>query len=167
MSRGRGKKGPNKVGTFSRNGEATEVAARIAKTNSRYVRIVKTIATSAPDVVAKIRAGELTVTDAEWVATLPPGQRQKLFQGDMNEDVLRRWKNRQTKKNGRPVAKSDRQTRIAATTLIHGDCRDELETIPSKSIDAIITDPPYPEVKREYGTIHREAMALTDGGCGD
>jgi site-specific DNA-methyltransferase (adenine-specific) len=30
-------------------------------------------------------------------------------------------------------------------TLHHGDCLDILPTIPDKSIDAIITDPPYPD----------------------
>ena len=47
----------------------------------------------------------------------------------------------------------DRKTRIQATTLIHGDCREVLKTIASQSVDAIITDPIYPEVSREYGRI--------------
>ena len=38
-----------------------------------------------------------------------------------------------------------------ATTLIHGDCRKELKKIPTGTVDCIITDPPYPEVDREYG----------------
>ena len=37
--------------------------------------------------------------------------------------------------------------------LIHGDCRVELGHIPSGSIDAVITDPPYPEIKRDYGKL--------------
>lgn len=32
-----------------------------------------------------------------------------------------------------------------------GDCLEILPTIPSGSVDAIITDPPYPEISREYG----------------
>src|SRR5262249_1107337 len=51
----------------------------------------------------------------------------------------------------RPLA--ERQARIEATTLIQGDCRKELPRITSRSIDAIITDPIYPEVSREYGFI--------------
>lgn len=38
-----------------------------------------------------------------------------------------------------------------STTLIHGDARKELKKIGTGTIDAIITDPPYPEVSREYG----------------
>jgi site-specific DNA-methyltransferase (adenine-specific) len=32
-----------------------------------------------------------------------------------------------------------------------GDCRDLLKTIPDGSVDCIITDPPYPEISRDYG----------------
>lgn len=32
-----------------------------------------------------------------------------------------------------------------------GDCRDLLKTIPDGSVDCIITDPPYPEIDRDYG----------------
>jgi DNA modification methylase len=47
----------------------------------------------------------------------------------------------------------ERKRRIAATTLIHGDCRKALKSISSQSIDAVVTDPIYAEVKREYGRI--------------
>lgn len=36
-------------------------------------------------------------------------------------------------------------------TLWHGDCLDLMGQIADHSIDAIITDPPYPEIDREYG----------------
>jgi hypothetical protein len=49
----------------------------------------------------------------------------------------------------RPPA--ERQARIAAATLIHGDCRREMKKLPARSIDAILTDPIYPEVNKEYG----------------
>jgi DNA modification methylase len=48
---------------------------------------------------------------------------------------------------------AERRARIDATTLIQGDCRKEMKKLANKSIDAIITDPIYPEVKREYGRI--------------
>ena len=50
-----------------------------------------------------------------------------------------------------PRSVVERRSRVDATTLIHGDCTRELKKIGSKSIDCIITDPPYPEVSREYG----------------
>ena len=39
------------------------------------------------------------------------------------------------------------------TVEIHlGNCLEILPTIPSESVDAVITDPPYPCIKRDYGT---------------
>lgn len=35
--------------------------------------------------------------------------------------------------------------------VIHGDCLDVLPTLPDASVDAVITDPPYPHIKRDYG----------------
>jgi DNA modification methylase len=35
--------------------------------------------------------------------------------------------------------------------LRHGDCTEILKTLPSASVDAVITDPPYPEIDRSYG----------------
>ena len=51
---------------------------------------------------------------------------------------------------------AERQARIAATTLIRGDCRAEMKKIATGSIDAIICDPIYPEVDREYGKISEQ-----------
>jgi hypothetical protein len=46
---------------------------------------------------------------------------------------------------------AERQARITATTLICGDCRAEMRKLAAGSVDAIICDPIYPEVDREYG----------------
>ena len=48
---------------------------------------------------------------------------------------------------------AERQSRLGATSLIHGDCRSEMKRLPTSSVDAIITDPIYPEVNRGYGRI--------------
>lgn len=41
---------------------------------------------------------------------------------------------------------------MAEWEVIEGDCLDALPSLESASFDAIITDPPYPHIKREYGT---------------
>lgn len=38
-----------------------------------------------------------------------------------------------------------------AFSLHHGDCLDVLPTLEVESVDAVITDPPYPHIKRDYG----------------
>ena len=77
LSQGRGKKGGKKLPTFSANGKATEVAARIAKTNAAYVAAVKTIHDQAPELIEEIRNGTVIVPDAAEIAKLPKPQRAK------------------------------------------------------------------------------------------
>lgn len=48
-------------------------------------------------------------------------------------------------------SEAERQARVAATTLMLGDCRNEMKRIATASVDCVITDPVYPEVDREYG----------------
>lgn len=38
-------------------------------------------------------------------------------------------------------------------TLHHGDCLEILPTLEAGSVDCVITDPPYPMIKRDYGTM--------------
>jgi len=58
-----------------------------------------------------------------------------------------------------PEAETNR--RIDALTLIHGDCRHELKNLSANSIDTIISDPIYPGISREYGSIaETEWLAL-------
>jgi DNA modification methylase len=42
-------------------------------------------------------------------------------------------------------------------TLIRGDCLAKLREIPAGSIDAVISDPPYPEIDRPYGRLTEAA----------
>jgi hypothetical protein len=58
----------------------------------------------------------------------------------------------QEAKTPKPQARPKRE-RLKATRLIHGDCRRELKKLPDQSIDLILTDPPYPEIDREYGRL--------------
>lgn len=37
--------------------------------------------------------------------------------------------------------------------LILGDARDRLQDIPTASVDLVLTDPPYPEIDRDYGRL--------------
>jgi DNA modification methylase len=37
--------------------------------------------------------------------------------------------------------------------VVHANCRRVLAALPDASIDAVITDPPYPEIRRDYGRL--------------
>lgn len=38
-------------------------------------------------------------------------------------------------------------------SLIEGDCLDVMRSMPDASIDSVVTDPPYPEIERDYGRL--------------
>src|SRR5690349_7606082 len=47
--------------------------------------------------------------------------------------------------------------------VIEGDCLEVLPSLPDDSADAVVTDPPYPEVERSYGYwTESEWFALID-----
>jgi DNA modification methylase len=50
--------------------------------------------------------------------------------------------------------------------LYQGDCLDVLPTLEAQSVDAVITDPPYPEIDRDYGRMtESEWWAMMMGVC--
>jgi hypothetical protein len=61
LSNGRGKRVRKSSSTFSINGEAAELAARLTKATSKYVRAVRRIGEAAPGLVERIRVGTLSV----------------------------------------------------------------------------------------------------------
>ena len=78
LSAGRGKKGANQLATSSNGtGKASQIAARLTKTNSAYVEAVKSIKKQAPELVEKIRSGDLRIPDASQVAKLPAAERKQ------------------------------------------------------------------------------------------
>jgi DNA modification methylase len=48
---------------------------------------------------------------------------------------------------------------VSDVRLYHGDCLDILPTLPAASVDCVITDPPYPEIDRDYGRMTEAAWA--------
>lgn len=42
-------------------------------------------------------------------------------------------------------------TEVSGVRLIHGDSLNVMPTLDAESIDAVVTDPPYPEIDRPYG----------------
>lgn len=158
LSQGRGKKGAKDQATFSANGKASQVAARIANTNAAYVEAVKTIQRQAPELVEEIRSGALTVPDAAKLAPLRKQQRSKAL-------VL--LKNSDRKRNPSSVA---RQVQLEAATAVVPDgkrkgaggrqeiwCGDCVKLMAEKfqpgSVSVVITSVPY-NVGVKYDNYH-------------
>jgi ParB-like chromosome segregation protein Spo0J len=72
-------------------GKAAEAAARIVGASPRYIEMVKSVKQKAPELVDQIRTGELSVSEAEKLASLPKRERQR---------ALRLGSNGATSKNG-------------------------------------------------------------------
>ena len=71
LSPGRGKKGGRKSPTFSPDGKASEIAARLTKTNENYVKAAKAIE-SATGLTAKHKVRLQTLCDHASTPKVPP-----------------------------------------------------------------------------------------------
>ena len=78
LSPGRGNKVGKILPAFSSNGKASEAAARLTKTNEKYVKSVKAISIQAPDLLDAIRSGHLGVPDAVRLSKMPTLGRRRL-----------------------------------------------------------------------------------------
>ena len=119
LSPGRGKKIAHACTTFSDNGKATQVAAKLTGASTRYVEMVKSIQQRAPHLVEQIRSGQLTVTVADRLAD--------------NET------NHHRKRSAKTPDGAD------ASRVQCGDCLDWIPTLQNKSTQLVVTSPPYAE----------------------
>jgi DNA modification methylase len=129
LSRGRGKKVRKNLRTFSANGRASQIAARMTKTNSAYVQAVKAISKTAPELIDEIRAGRVTVLEAKRLA-----QRNAPSNGQNGKK--------------RKIPKGNRK-RITC-----GDCMKLIPTLDDESVNLVLCSPPYAEQrKRQYNGV--------------
>ena len=122
-SKGRGKKVAQDFADFSENGKASEIAARVVGASSRYVEMVKEISQTQPELIDRIRSGELSVPEARKLASVPS-------------------KNGKRKRNN---PSPDDESRI-----LHGDCLDLIPQIADNSVQLVLTSPPYAEQRKGH-----------------
>jgi len=136
LSLGRGKKGVKKLGTSSGNGRASQVAARITKTNSAYVEAVKSLKTTAPELVEEIRSGRIRVPQATELAKLPAAKRKQALKRIENGEPV-------NGSNGSYVFQAGdvRNLRPANTATPPGVCRFLHDLISPKYRVKTILDP--------------------------
>ncbi len=60
-------------------GKASQIAARLTKSNSAYVAALKAISKTAPELIEKVRNGDLSVPDAKRLSDIPKDQRKELL----------------------------------------------------------------------------------------
>lgn len=105
--------------------KSREQAAKTAGTSGRAVGRAKRVAEKAPDLADKVVAGQIALDAAE----------KELRVRQAKESYLARQ------------AEWDRRANSAGDRwrVLHGDFRDMLADLEDGSVDAIVTDPPYPD----------------------
>jgi site-specific DNA-methyltransferase (adenine-specific) len=143
QSRGRGKKVAKDLATSS--GKASQIAARITKTNSAYVEKIKAINRKAPEIVTEIKSGRMAISEAVRLAMIDVEQRQKviaLAHKEPNEPVKRII--RRVLAASTPKATASTSHKKPSIEIWCGDCLELMKKrIDDKSISVVTTSPPY------------------------
>ena len=130
-----------------------------------YRQAAKVVQNGTPKLIQAMDDGRVSISAASILADADADEQEAVLELDekailqaAKEIRARQAENRaehQDSKTPKPQTRP-RKVRMRATRLIHGDCRHELKTLPDKSVDLILTDPPYPEIDREYGRMTEE-----------
>ncbi len=104
-------------------GKAAEHAAKIANASTRYVEIVKQINESHPEIVNRVRTGEISIPEARKLAAVASSN----------------GKRRRTR-----ISNNDRGK------IIHGDCLDLIPSLDDGSVHFVLTSPPYAEQRNQH-----------------
>lgn len=146
LSQGRGKKGAKNGATSSANGKASEIAARVARSNARYVEAVKSIHALAPELIDEIRNGALAVPDAAELAKLPTIYRNRAMdlakQGGRKRKMYRII--RQVQLEARRCLEGSERPKFpgGTVTIWCGDCVKLTECLKPGSVSVVVTSPP-------------------------
>ena len=143
LSTGRGKKVAKSLATT--RGKASQIAAKLAGTNSAYVEQVKGISRKAPELIPEIKNGSLTVAEASRLSKLDSSQRENFFEAmaqHPNEKFAKLIRMVLPKHD--PFPDSDEGFFTNWTEVWCGDC---LEVMRAKIVDeyvnVICTSPPF------------------------
>jgi DNA modification methylase len=130
-----------------------------------YRQAAKVVESGTPRLIQAMDGGRVSISAAALLADADADEQNRIL--DLDEKAIlqaakeiraRQAEQRahhQDAKTPRPQTRP-RKERLRATRLIHGDCRRELKRLADQSIDLILTDPPYPEIDREYGRLTEE-----------
>lgn len=156
--RGKGK-GQNVDGL---KGRSDEIAAKRAGFGNRqtYRHAQKVLENGSPKLILAMDQGRVSISAAALFADTDIEEQDAVLQLDekailqaAREIRQRDTETRKSKNNSPAKPKLSKAKRIKATKLIHGDCLKEMPKLRANSVDAIISDPIYAEVSREYGRI--------------
>jgi site-specific DNA-methyltransferase (adenine-specific) len=164
LSRGRGRKAPTTAAVGAVRGKASQIAARLAATNSAYVERAKRLRAECPDIIEAVRFGGVTLAEATRLSRFPPDVRARAVHVRLVEpnrtiiDAIR------TALAASPPARPASKRRRGSVRIWCGDCLSLLRTsVEDASVDVVCTSPPY-NVGVRYGTYddQRPTTAFSD-----
>ena len=128
--------------------------------DTTYRQAAKVVENGTPKLIQAMDSGKVSISAAAILADADADEQEAVLELD-EKAVLQAAKEIRARQAEKRAEHQDSKTvkpqvrprkeRLKATRLIHGDCRRELKTLSDKSVDLILTDPPYPEIDREYG----------------
>lgn len=146
-------------GTRTRETAAERAGFGNDKTYRQAARVVQH---GTPGLIRAMDAGTVSISAASLLAGVGADEQDAVLELD-EKAILRAAREIRTRQAEQRAEVQDartvkprtrpRRARLKATRLIHGDCRKELAKLPDRSVDLILTDPPYPEIDREYGRL--------------
>ncbi len=127
-----------------------------------YRQAARVVQNGTPGLIRAMDAGTVSISAASLLAGVGADEQDAVLELD-EKAILRAAREIRTRQAEQRAEAQDartvkpqprpRRARLNATRLIHGDCRKELAKLPDRSVDLILTDPPYPEIDREYGRL--------------
>lgn len=161
-SPGRGRKVANDLATSS--GKASQTAARITAANSAYVERVKAISKKAPEIVAELKSGRMTMSEAARLARVDGELRGKVLaqaHREPHEQVKRIM--RRVLAASAPKVEAAPPAKKCGIEIWCGDCVTLMrERVAAESISVVTTSPPYNQgvAYRSYDDDRDEAEYL-------
>jgi hypothetical protein len=148
-------------------GKASQIAARMAKTNGTYVELVKSIGKAAPELLDKIRSGVLKVPEAAKLAKLPDTERKELLKRcncqPLNSGDLHELLNEVRKARRQKAAVSFARRIPADQDILIGDMDMLWKRLKDDSVHLFLTDPPYADVSAYERLAELAAAKLKPG----
>lgn len=127
-----------------------------------YRQAAKVVQRGTSNLIHAMDEGKVSISAASILADADSDEQEAILELD-EKAILRAAKEIRARQAEKRAEHQDAKTvkpqsrpkkeRLKATRLIQGDCRIELKKLPAKSVDLILTDPPYPEIDREYGRL--------------
>ncbi len=127
-----------------------------------YRQAAKVVQRGTQNLIHAMDEGKVSISAASILADADSDEQEAILELDAIA-ILKAAKEIRTRQAEKRAEHQDAKTvkpqsrpkkeRLKATRLIQGDCRIELKKLPANSVDLILTDPPYPEIDREYGRL--------------